>query len=77
MLSRLAKVFVVTLPLTLTGMLSGAEPAACIDAIACAEQPNWVCCQTVSDGDCEGFGLDRCNQRATDNPFEWECFLLD
>lgn len=69
MWSRLGKVFILTVPLAVAGMLAGAEPAACI---SCVEQTNWVCCMPSAD-ECDSWRLDYCNDVGTDNPFEAKC----
>lgn len=71
MLSRLGWVFIVALPLTLTGMLGGAEPAACI-GLECLQQDDWVCCMPSPD-ECDSWKLNYCNTESSSNPFDVQC----
>lgn len=71
MLWRLGKVFIVTLSLSVTGMLGAPEPAACV-GFECLEATDWVCCYP-SPENCDSWTFHRCNTAKNDNPFIVEC----
>lgn len=71
MLARLGKVFMVAVPLSLTGVPGGlAFPEECAGA-ACESNPDWVCCR--DSGDCSDYKLNYCNLVAGSDPFDQEC----
>jgi hypothetical protein len=72
MLSRLGKVFMVTLPLAVTGMPGGiAVPEECGAATVCGEAEDWVCCNNSDE--CDEFMIAYCNRVDGGDPFDQEC----